>query len=432
LDFNENEIVVIGEGIAGITATVNLIKNGKNPILISKSFGATAMFSGAYDIGNSSYKYRTLSESIQDITELNKYHPYNYIKDVKTVLNESFKLVDNCLKLNLSSVSFENPNLFMPTQYGNFKPTSVVDKNNIQIELKNMIDSGNSYAISSFDMFKNYHSQKLLNTLKDIAKSRNSITRFAPVKINFLKRNHDAYFQNHDFAQLLDSEKAFDKFITYLKKLSKQIDIKTIIIPPILGIEEYPKLFERIKEECDIDMCETISLTPSVPGIRLQKAVSKYIKQNKIRKINSKVVSFKQKDGEITHLTTQNGTEIPVCAVILATGKFIGGGIDVNQKPFESIFNLPVFYNNKGINNYSLDLMFDNDFFKNHKIYSTGVKINDKFKPVDVCNNVIYDNLFAAGNVLQGYNYLESHGGMGVAIATGYYSAQKLIEQLQG
>ncbi len=228
MDFNENEIVVIGEGIAGITATVNLIKNGKNPILISKSFGATAMFSGAYDIGNSSYKYRTLSESIQDVTELNKYHPYNYIKDVKTVLNESFKLVDNCLKLNLSSISFESNNLFMPTQYGNFKPTSVVDKNNIQIELKNMIDSGNSYAISSFDMFKNYHSQKLLNTLKDIAKSRNSITRFAPVKINFLKRNHDAYFQNHDFAQLLDSEKAFDKFITYLKKLSKQIDIKTI------------------------------------------------------------------------------------------------------------------------------------------------------------------------------------------------------------
>lgn len=432
MDFNESEIVVIGEGIAGITAIVNLIKSGKNPILISKSFGATAMFSGAYDIGNSPYKYRTLNESLQDITEINKYHPYNYIKDVKTVLNESFQLVNNSLNLNLSTISFENPNLFMPTQYGNFKPTSVVDKNNIQIELKNMINSGSSYAISSFDMFKNYHSQKLLNTLKDIAKSRNSVTRFAPVKINFLKRNHDAYFQNHDFAQLLDSDKAFDKFITYLKKLSKQIDIKTIIIPPILGIEEYPKLFNRIKDECAIDMCETISLTPSVPGIRLQKAVSKYIKQNKIRKINSKVISFKQKDGEITHLTTQNGIEIPVSAVILATGKFIGGGIDVKSKPFESIFNLPVFYNNKGINNYSLNSMFDNDFFKNHKIYSTGVKINDKFKPVDVSNNVIYDNLFAAGNVLQGYNYLESHGGMGVAIATGYYSAQKLIEQLQG
>ena len=108
---------------------------------------------------------------------------------------------------------------------------------------------------------------------------------------------------------------------------------------------------------------------------------------------------------------------------ILTTGKFIGGGIkEENNFIKESLFNLPIF--NEMGNPASFDPL--QKMFKpqvlpkdGHPFLSAGIKVNDDFKPVNEKNEIVFENLKAAGLILSGYNYVSEKNGLGVAFLTG-------------
>ncbi|MEM3751196.1 MAG: FAD-binding protein, partial [Candidatus Jordarchaeales archaeon] len=66
-----------------------------------------------------------------------------------------------------------------------------------------------------------------------------------------------------------------------------------------------------------------------------------------------------------------------------------------------------------------------------HPLMGCGVKVNAQMKPV-VNDEVAYDNLFAAGSIISGYNYVREKSGMGVAAVTGYIAGMNAATHVEG
>ncbi len=104
-------------------------------------------------------------------------------------------------------------------------------------------------------------------------------------------------------------------------------------------------------------------------------------------------------------------------AFVLATGQFIGGGLDSDRTTVrETLLDLPVRYPK-----------LRREWFNQHLLSAEGqpfngfgLEVNECLNPVDGEGQVIYSNLFAAGGIIAHADSMTEKSGGGVAIATGY------------
>jgi len=427
---NNNKVVVIGGGIAGITAVIKLKELGYSPVLITKGAGSSAMFSGSYDIASMIESKQLkeidipIKEQIELIKNRNVNHPYNKINNIYSILENSFNLINEKLDLGLTKLDLDKPNYIIPTQTGYLKESSLIKKTGIDFDLNKIMNSGENYGILNFSLFNNFFYEKLLNNLNLIKEKQNSKSKFFIINFDFLRRSSDVNLKNHDLAHIIENNDLYIELINKIKEIIKKENIKNIISPAVWGIDKYKKINDIIWKEFNI--IETFSNTPSIEGIRLQKKINKYLKDNNIQVFNEKVVGFEYKKERISSIITNKNTKIKTSGIILATGKFIGGGISTENGYSESIFNIPLFYNGELLPENQKEPMFENDYFKKHQAFSIGVKTNERFQVLGVNEKVLFNNLFVAGNIIADYNYIAREGGFGVAVSTGYKAAKSL------
>jgi glycerol-3-phosphate dehydrogenase subunit B len=427
----KKEIVVIGGGFAGITACIKLSELGYTPILITKGAGASFMFSGSYDISskiNSKYLNKSelsLKEQIYYLKKENINHPFNKITDIETTLKEGFSLLNRKLDLGLSDLNLNAKNHLLITQSGYIKESALIDKDFLDMTIDTMLSSGENYGILNFTLFKNFFYEEIFHNLNEIKKEKGSESNFFIVNFDFLKRFSDVNLKTYDLARILEKDDLYKRIIDDIYDIISKENLKGVITPAVWGIDKQEEIKKYMKNR--IKFIETVSLTPSIAGIRFMKKVKNYLNKNKINVINEEVVSFDYENKIIKSITTNKGRNINVEAIVLATGKFIGGGITIDKNLYrESIFSLPLFYNGKPLTEFSEDELFNDDYFLKHNIYSVGVKTNNRLQPLNYNEKIVFNNLFIAGNVLADYNYIENEGGVGVAVATGYKAAKSL------
>jgi glycerol-3-phosphate dehydrogenase subunit B len=114
---------------------------------------------------------------------------------------------------------------------------------------------------------------------------------------------------------------------------------------------------------------------------------------------------------------------------LLATGGFLGGGFnsDHTGRSWETLFNLPLSLPN------SRGHWFRPEFLDpaGHPIFQGGVQVNQAWQPVDAHGNVIYGNLWAAGNLLAHADTIRTRSHEALALATGAAAAQAILAQHQ-
>jgi glycerol-3-phosphate dehydrogenase subunit B len=109
---------------------------------------------------------------------------------------------------------------------------------------------------------------------------------------------------------------------------------------------------------------------------------------------------------------------------ILATGRFIGGGLRADaEKVFEPVFNLLV------LQPPSRESWFGHLFFNDlpHPIHQAGISANTSLQPVDESGNVVLENVWIAGSLLAHHHCIDEKSREGIEIATGYTAAKNAI-----
>ena len=134
----------------------------------------------------------------------------------------------------------------------------------------------------------------------------------------------------------------------------------------------------------------------------------------------------------VTAASPRREIKIDAKAFVLATGKYIGGGIAGDEKGLrETVFDLmPV----TGDYHSAMEIVPSRSTNRlsispgGQPIQSCGLSIDPKFRPVNEAGIEWAKNLFAAGAVLAGYNYSVEKSGLGVAATSGYSAAKNAIE----
>jgi glycerol-3-phosphate dehydrogenase subunit B len=245
-----------------------------------------------------------------------------------------------------------------------------------------------------------------------------------PISCRVLSRLEDAAATPFELARRFDSDEQ-------LRKLAEQLrrdlpgGIEAVLLPPWLGmsrLDAAPALSALVGMPC----CEALSGSPSVPGLRLQNELDRALQAAGVRRVEMEVEGVRTEGaGGFTSAVGE------ARAIVLATGKFIGGGIvRKDGRSREPVFGLPVSTGTRWVDAEYAGSLLGSELFQPQELFSAGVLTDGDLRPLDRDGKPFSDGLFAAGAILAGHDPAADKTGLGLAIFTGYLAGELACENM--
>jgi glycerol-3-phosphate dehydrogenase subunit B len=203
-------------------------------------------------------------------------------------------------------------------------------------------------------------------------------------------------------------------------------------LPAVVGVHRTKRNFERMRKMLGVPLFEIPTMLPSVPGLRLRETFEQHLPREGVRAWYQQNVSkVETPDGRSFRLRIGRQTDgfwVRSQAVILASGRFFGGGLHADRTAIrETLFDLPV-HQPPGRDQWHRKDLFDP---QGHGINRAGLCVDECFRPVDADQKRVCPRLFAAGSILAHQDWVREKCGSGLAI-TSAYAAVAACERLMG
>lgn len=418
------DAIVIGAGMAGLTAARKIAETGKKVAVLSRGLGTTNMSTGVIDLLG--YFQNELvtnpEEHISQLVGMSPNHPYAKIGNgnAKKTLEILKNSIQEFLEItNMTYAGKTSQNVVLSNYFGTFRPSCIVPISMLHGNLLEFKDSKlMTVGVPSYSEFNAKFFSRSLQYVVNSFFKQTIIKEIVSKDIMIPSLGKDKEITSIEIAEALDTEEAFSKFLEQLKELITGADVDAVVIPAILGYKNWVKNHKILVKELGLPVFECLSLPPSVPGQRLQQ-----ILENAATDIGVEihrglqVLSAHIENNECKTLETVSDIyrqTFKADVYVLASGSFIAEGLYFDgNKFYEPIFNLPVHRDNK--TNFSEKRLESGD----HRIAFAGIQVNQAMKPITQNGDVI-TNLFAAGSILANYDYISEKSGLGVALTTGY------------
>jgi glycerol-3-phosphate dehydrogenase subunit B len=206
-----------------------------------------------------------------------------------------------------------------------------------------------------------------------------------------------------------------------------------VLVPPVLGLEPGARVPERVAAAAGLPVAETLSDVPSVPGLRLQAALAAALRAAGVEIVQGTVEDASGPGAP----ATAGGVRITAARWVLATGRFVGGGIARRGTLRETTLGLPV-QAAEG-REAGLDLAARPAASLTLRaragpqpLLSAGVRVDAGLRPLDSRGRPAAGRLFAAGAVVGGHEQASDGTGLGVAILTGWLAGRAAARAGEG
>jgi len=418
MDKMNPDIIIIGGGMAGAAAAIAAKNKGADVTLIRKGFGSTALSSGAFDILDTS----------RDINSLNKRHPYrivgqrgfsgfkeklnNFLKDIK---NEEL-YIDGSITKDATLVSIT----------GVFRNTNLCQHSICEGSLTALKDA--KILFFGIKGFAGFNPKQCCSLFKEANEKNNLlIKKIDYTFINFPGNGVETFPSPFILAMRLDDEAVMEKFISTINKAAKENGYTHLGFPPILGLRKTDKTVKALEASTDRRIFELLPLIPSVPGFRLQMALNGLLSKKGINVIEGEVIKAKIKNSIVESVSVKKRSglsELKAKNFILTTGRWAGGKAIKKNGIYEPIFDLPIYEKERVAEIKDVADYLDSYVLESHPLLSVGIRVNSRLQPLNGNDDIAYKNLFAAGAILGGYNYLTDRCGLGVAFLTGHLAGK--------
>jgi glycerol-3-phosphate dehydrogenase len=422
---NEEDVVIIGAGFAGLFAAWKAAEHGYKTKLITKGWGTPYWGTGCIDIiGYKPDNYHISIDSPRKFLESfitgNPNHPYGRagLHALESAVETFLGL---CKKMGSPYNGSLDANIWLPTALGTIRPSCLVPASMAAGD----VTQRSPMLLVGFDGFHDFSAGIIADNLnqqgylaKDITLSLNPLHELKLITGITLAR----FFDTHEFRR-----EVIDQIKPFLQ------DYARVGFPAVLGLDHFRETKEDLEAGLGVPVFEIPGLPPSIPGIRLQKLLISAIEQNKGSVCNGMEVSASTLNGnEIQSVFSEASARQVVHraqAFILATGGILGGGIAIDQdgNAREPIFNLPIASSN------DLNHWFQREYFSEigHPIFKTSVSVNRSFQPIDNHGEVIYSNLYAIGNQSANCDPIRERSLEGIALATGCKVIQDMKKEIE-
>jgi glycerol-3-phosphate dehydrogenase subunit B len=411
----EYDSLIIGAGLAGLTAGCRLAQAGHKVLLVSQGMGALLLSSGAIDVlgfhpPESLEPVANPLDALHDFMLDRPEHPYQVLghEMIQAGLAGFLALVDGA---GLAYQGTPSRNWRLPSAAGAVHPTCLAPAAMTQGELSR----AGRMLIVGFHELRDFYPSLISQNLNAQELGVDSAARVidapppAAGKLNITPIELARAFEASDFRRRL---------VTVIRDESRGYD--RVGFPAVLGLERHAEVVADLQRGLDRPVFEISTLPPSVPGRRLFDALkAAFLKAGGRMIMGSQVVDGEIQAGRVTQVRFQTVNRLKSARAdhfILATGGIYGGGLqtDAGGRVWEPIFGLPVAAET------DRHLWFEPKFLAptGQPIGYAGLVVNGRLNPVDDNGTPVAENLYAAGASLAGANWISGRTGNGVAVIT--------------
>lgn len=411
---SKSDVVIIGNGLAGLTAALVCGDQGKKVMLLSYGAGTFPLNSGVIDILGYDDAGRAVQNPAKGIEKLAGNHPYSKIGMAAVQKSvEYFKKVVAAEGFPYTGSLDEQQ--WLITSVGTLKPTCLLPES---LQASECFKT-NEIVIVGVKGLKDFYVDMVKENL---ARELGGDKRYATVTVDTYITGRD--LTTRDVARWVESEKGYGEFLAQIKGQAGAG--RVIVVPQILGVKGDCAVYKKLVKDLGCGVVETTGMPPSVNGIRLRDVLLSALRKKGIRIIeNAKAERAVVKGDVVTAIEAGGEVRSQVYEAdkfILATGGFYSGGITMRDfgEYREMVFGLPVegdCVEGKWVNK---QLFSD----KKQAFAMAGVRVDSSLRAVDESGNVVLKNVYVVGRNLSGYDFCFEHSGNGVALSSAYKAAR--------
>lgn len=415
------DTIIIGGGLSGLISGIYLSQRGQRCVIISSGQSALHFSSGSFDLLNNLPDGTSVQKPLDAISELVKQAPtHPYAKLGETKFKELAQQAEEFFKnAGISTQGDHEENHYRVTPMGTLKPTWLTLKNLLISENEKClpIQHPGIFNITGFlDFYTRFIADEFL---KMGAKCSIHSINF-PALENL--RKNPTEMRSVNIARVFDKQENIKELARILKAESGNCD--SIILPAITGLNR-EDVVDYLRKEINKPIYLLPTLPPSVPGIHTQQKLRSVFQQNGgVFMLGDNVLRTDIKGNRISQIYSFNHGDIPFVGqnFILATGSYFSQGLIAStEKIYEPIFDLDVTFTPNRTQ------WYNSDVFDTQPYQSFGIKTDSTFRCTR--EGKIFENLYAAGAILEGFNPLKEGCGAGVSILSAMYIAEQILSK---
>ena len=411
------DALVIGTGLAGLTAATRLAEDGARVALIAKGMGGTHLAPGTIDVLG--YAPDRVQHPGDALSGVGAAHPYARIgaEAVARSIDWFKRQFDGG---PLGAYGYRGDlaeNALLPTTVGAPKPTAVFPETMAAGDLRDDAPM----LIVGFRVLRDFHASYLADNL-----SRGGV----PARSIVLDRRVDGRPE----ANSMGIARAFEdpaQRAEIVAEVAGALDgAARVGFPAALGMEDPHGVWSEVQERLGRPVFEIPTLPPSVSGMRVHRTLRDRLRSRGGRiVINAEAVGAQRSGTRVESVrATAAGREIDYRArwIVLATGGVATGGIvlDSAWQTRETALGLPV-HGAPGAG----EPRFGPRYFGEHPYSGVGIAVDEGLRPVGEDGARVCDNVLVAGATLAGAQPWKEKSGDGISLASGFRAAELILEE---
>ncbi|MBM3144251.1 MAG: anaerobic glycerol-3-phosphate dehydrogenase subunit A [Chloroflexi bacterium] len=419
-------VVVIGAGLAGLTAAWRASQNGRRAKVIAKGWGATHWGSGCIDV----LGYHPIGarepvanpeEDVQRLIKENPEHPYALIglEELHEALSAFQEL---CRESGYPLSGALDRNWLLPSAAGAVRPTCLAPETMFAGDLH----SDEPMLIVGFEGYHDFFPHFAAANLKAQGFEARAVTIELPSLQS--RRRVDTMTLGRSFDLEVFRAEVAEAVKPHLG------DAARLGFPAVLGLKNPIGALRDLESRLGRRIFETPGLPPSVPGIRLHNLLVKAIQEAGGSVYNGMEVTGAITDdrnqpavsrqpsaggGRIEAVQTESASRFALHAAqefILATGGFLGGGVKTYSNGYaqEMAFDLPLYSLTQSEQRFQATFLHP----EGQPVFRFGARVEADLRAG-------YENLYIVGSALTG-DFLRERSLEGVALVSGYAAGKNV------
>ncbi|WP_136717163.1 glycerol-3-phosphate dehydrogenase subunit GlpB [Halorientalis salina] len=414
----EQDVLVVGGGLAGITAAISAAESGAHVRLVSYKQPTLRHASGLIDVlGYTPDGEGPIVDPFDAVEDLPEGHPYERVGPA--AIEAGLDLFDD-IAGDTYEGNHTDRNALVPTHGGAVKPTARYPDSTAA----GLASDGRDALLVGFERLVGFDAPLAAKHLAAAGApfDARGVTVEFPVELS-------ADPKVTRFAHLLDQDKPIGGGTRGVRRalaelVNGRLDGEARVgFPAVLGDDHPREVRTDLAEHIGADVFEVPMGPPSLPGIRLEDRLYEALDEAGVSiETGNPVVGF-EADGDRVEsvVVDRTGNDVPYAAeeYVLATGGLVGKGIDSDREGVEE----PVFDCHVAQPSDRYD-WFEDEAFGDHRFARFGVDPDRELRPMDAGGTPEFSNLRAAGSVLGNYDFAAEKSGSGVSLATGFHAGR--------
>jgi glycerol-3-phosphate dehydrogenase subunit B len=414
-----HDVIVVGTGVAGLTAAVRLAESGARVLVLAKGVGATHLSAGTVDVlGYAPDRVEHPAAALPAFIAEHPEHPYAHVGADgigAAVAWFQDRIANGSLAPYAYSGSIDE-NLLLPTALGVPRPSAIVPETMAGGDLR----AGGPVVVAGFRAFRDFHPALAADML-----ARAGIEARA-VELDLAPEGR-ADVNALGFARALDDPAFRGQLAGQLgaRRLGAE---ERVAFPAVLGMADPHGAWTALEHGLGRRVFEIPTPPPSVPGMRVFAILRAALQRagGSVR-LNNVVVGADRDGDRVLGVRVRVGLReerLGADWVVLATGGFASGGLELDSRwaAREPALGLPL----RGVPGPGEE-RFRPEYFAAQPMARAGVAVDGELRPVDPSGARVLENVLVAGATLAGAEPWKEKSGEGISLATGHRAAELVL-----